>query len=161
MNQSAPALTQRHPNRAVLWGLLVLLLAIAAAAPPFYGMNFPGQSLLPWINLGLPAIAVIFFAIALTRAFGNSAVYRGKVWGSILGVVSALLLAGSVWLHQHAKDLPAAGKAPQVGQKAPDFTLSDTSGNLVSLSQLMTTPIDVNTGKPPKAVLLVFYRGWW
>jgi hypothetical protein len=70
-----------------------------------------------------------------------------------------------------------------VGQKVPDFTLADSNGNKVSLGQLLgkadssisasATPASANnsTGQaipagmspatPPKAVLLVFYRGYW
>ena len=44
------------------------------------------------------------------------------------------------------------------GKKAPEFSLSDTNGKLVSLSELLTTPVD---GKTPKGVVLVFYRGYW
>ena len=66
--------------------------------------------------------------------------------------------------------------APQVGQKVPDFTLADTNGNKVSLGQLLgkgdspaspsnvtgqASPVGTSTGTPPKAVLLVFYRGYW
>jgi len=54
--------------------------------------------------------------------------------------------------------LPASTNAPHVGQKVPEFTLSDSNNRQVSLNQLMTEPIE---GKPPKGVLLVFYRGWW
>ena len=54
--------------------------------------------------------------------------------------------------------LPASKGAPQVGQRAPEFSLPDTSGKQVSLNELLTTPIN---GNAPKGVLLVFYRGYW
>jgi peroxiredoxin len=57
-----------------------------------------------------------------------------------------------------ARWMPAAHGAPQVGRKAPEFTLRDTEGRPVSLSELLSTPLD---GKAPKGVLLVFYRGHW
>jgi hypothetical protein len=57
-----------------------------------------------------------------------------------------------------AKWMPESKGAPQVGQKAPDFTLTDTSGKSVSLGELLSTPIN---GNAPKGVLLVFYRGYW
>ena len=56
------------------------------------------------------------------------------------------------------RQLPASKGAPQVGQRAPDFTLPDTTGKQVSLNELMTTPIN---GKAPRGVLLIFYRGYW
>jgi len=138
-----------------------MLLTIASYVPSLYGLNVPGLFLLPWINLALPGIAVVFFIVALRRAFGQPEVYRGKVWGSILGVLSVLIFALAIVGYRHAKDLPASAGAPRVGQKAPDFTLTDTSGNAVSLSQMIAAPIDASSGKAPKAVLLVFYRGYW
>ncbi|HZE25074.1 MAG TPA: hypothetical protein VE054_13850 [Blattabacteriaceae bacterium] len=74
--------------------------------------------------------------------------------------------------------MPSSAAAPQVGQKVPDFTLADTSGNKVSLDQLLgkadasvsasantatgqAIPVGLSTATPTKAVLLVFYRGYW
>jgi hypothetical protein len=57
-----------------------------------------------------------------------------------------------------ARRLPASAGAPQVGQKAPDFTLTDANNKPVTLAELLTQPIN---NKPPKGVLLIFYRGYW
>jgi hypothetical protein len=57
-----------------------------------------------------------------------------------------------------ARWLPPSKGAPQVGQKAPEFLLMDTTGKSVSLGELLSTPIN---GNAPKGVLLVFYRGYW
>ena len=54
---------------------------------------------------------------------------------------------------------PKSAGAPKVGQKVPDFTLADSSGRSVSLSELLSTPME-NSSRP-KTVLLVFYRGYW
>jgi hypothetical protein len=71
-----------------------------------------------------------------------------------------------------------------VGQKVPDFTLADTNGLKLSLGQLLgkehvtlvapprevmeklgmgnqLPPASASPGTPTKAVLLVFYRGYW
>jgi cytochrome oxidase Cu insertion factor (SCO1/SenC/PrrC family) len=49
-------------------------------------------------------------------------------------------------------DLPATDvERVKVGQPAPDFTLEDTEGNKITLSDFR--------GK--KSVVLVFYRGYW
>jgi peroxiredoxin len=57
-----------------------------------------------------------------------------------------------------ARWLPASTGAPQVSQKAPEFTLKDTGNKAVSLTDLLSQPIN---NKPPRGVLLVFYRGYW
>jgi hypothetical protein len=56
------------------------------------------------------------------------------------------------------RQLPASAHAPRVGQRAPDFTLTDTNGKSVSLAELISAPIN---GKTPTGVLIVFYRGYW
>jgi hypothetical protein len=124
--------------------------------------------------------ALVFAVLGMLRAFRQPQVYGGKVSSSILGVLALLICGLSVFSLVHARDLPAAGGAPQVGQKAPDFTLADTSGNKVSLGQLLgkgdasaladsghagSSPAgaasNASGAVAPKAVLLVFYRGYW
>jgi hypothetical protein len=145
-----------------LVGVVFLFLTILSNVPPLYTLKVPGlQTLLPWLSLLLPAVALVCFAVGLKRAFSQREIYRGRVFGSILGVVSLLLVAGSVWFFIHLRDVPASAGAPKIGQKAPDFTLKDTSGNPVSLSALLTAPIDASSGQAPKGVLLIFYRGYW
>jgi hypothetical protein len=55
-------------------------------------------------------------------------------------------------LHQ----VPASAGAPRVGQRAPDFLLLDQNGKPVGLGDLLRGP-----SGPPKAVALIFYRGFW
>jgi hypothetical protein len=74
-------------------------------------------------------------------------------------VVTLLACALSIFGFFSARKLPASAGAPQVGQKAPDFTLTDTTGKQVSLSQILAEPMP--NGAAPKAALLVFYRGYW
>ena len=150
----------RRRNWALWLGTGLVLVGVAIGAPQVYALNVP-QRILPWLGLVIPAAAVLCFVVGLLRAFKQPQIYRGRVLGSILGVVSLLLFAGSVWLHVHVRDVPASASAPKLGQKAPDFTLQNTSGQPVSLSQMLSTPIDTATGKTPKAVLLIFYRGYW
>ncbi len=62
--------------------------------------------------------------------------------------------------------LPPSKGAPKVGQKAPDFTLSDSSGKPAKLSDLLAGPPSVQTGeaaskKNASWTLLIFYRGYW
>ena len=114
---------------------------------------------LVWASVVFPVIALVSFAVGLKRAFTMREVYGGRIVGSILGVVSLLVVAGSVWLFMHGRDLPGSSGAPHVGQKAPDFTLTDSDGSQVSLAQLLSAPVGASA--QPKAVLLFFYRGYW
>ncbi|HLW55155.1 MAG TPA: hypothetical protein VKW06_20160 [Candidatus Angelobacter sp.] len=159
MSQPSPALGARRPNSALWTGLLLVLLGIVSNFFIFW--HIPGETVWPWVSLLLPAIGVLMMIVGLARAFRQPQIFRGKIAGSILTAVAALLCGLSTIGFFHARDIPASGGAPKVGQKAPDFTLTNTSGKSVSLSQLLTTPIDTRSGKAPKAVLLVFYRGWW
>jgi hypothetical protein len=149
--------TRRRTNSALWYGLLIALFGIGSQF--FYFLRPPPaiSHVLPWINLLLPAIGLIFLFIGLARAFRRSAVYGGKVWGSCVTVIALLLLAGNVVLFHKTRDVPNSAGAPQVGQRLPAFTLSDSSGHPTSFSQLFASA----DGSQPKAVLLVFYRGYW
>lgn len=112
----------------------------------------------PWANLLMFAVAAVLLFFGVRRAFKSDR-RRSKIVASIvatLGVVVIALFLVSFFVGGRA--LPASKGAPQVGQKAPDFTLTDSGGKAVSLNELLSTPIN---GNPPKGVLLVFYRGYW
>ncbi len=80
-------------------------------------------------------------------------VYRGKVSGAILGVLSlAVFVLFCVFNFVLAKNLPASNTAPRAGQPAPAFSLPDANGKPVSLSGMLAGN---------RAVVLVFYRGYW
>ena len=68
------------------------------------------------------------------------------------GVALVLLALGTAAWAQ----LPASKDAPKVGQKAPDFTLPDSTGKPVKLSALAG-----EGGAKGGWLLLVFYRGYW
>ncbi len=53
------------------------------------------------------------------------------------------------------RQVPASNGAPRVGQLAPDFLLLDQNGNPVGLGDLLRGQ------SGPKAVALIFYRGFW
>ena len=141
-----------------IWAGFLITFAGLFAFQLFFVL-FPATRDFPWANLILIAVAVVFLFLGLKRAFKPDRSKKSKVLASILATLSiaaiGLFLFAAFIL---SKQLPASTGAPQVGQKAPDFTLADTTGTQVSLSNLLSTPIK---GKQPKGVLLVFYRGYW
>ncbi len=50
------------------------------------------------------------------------------------------------------RQVPLSAHAPRVGEKAPAFTLADQNGNPVALGDLLSGS---------RAVVLIFYRGFW
>lgn len=122
---------------------------------------FPFTRDFPWANLVLFVIAGVLLFMGLRRGFASDRPHptRSKIVSSIVSVLSLAVIAMFVFvIFIGGRSLPASKGAPQVGQRAPDFSLPDTSGKTVSLKELLTTPID---GKAPKGVLLMFYRGYW
>src|SRR3954453_18155508 len=143
----------RRGNRA-LWIALLLAIAAVACNVGFF-INAPGQRLLPWLSLVLAVSAVDGVVIGFRRLGAQSS--GRKALQVAVGVLSLLLVAFTGFAFVKARELPATAEAPQVGQRVPDFTLQDAEGRPVSLSQLFAAA-DAG-GTPPKAVLLVFYRG--
>jgi hypothetical protein len=95
---------------------------------------------------------VVAFAVA--TALAAVAVVRGRArrWPAWLALgLSSLLLVGGSWFNFVAARVPPAPTALRVGERAPDFTLTDAGGRPVSLADYR--------GKKP--VVLVFYRGYW
>jgi hypothetical protein len=159
-----PETITRRRNWAPLIGLLFALAALFSNAVFFWGL--PGQKIVPVLSLALAAVAVFCITLGIMRAFRQSEFYGGKVSSSILGVFAVVVAALAVFIFVGARKIPGAEHAPQVGQKAPDFTLADTSNNKVTLAQLLAgdgggAAGAAGTLKTPKAVLLIFYRGYW
>ena len=153
---SVAVLNERHRNSAVWLGLILAVVSLLSQG--LFFLKVPGQNALPWLSLALATVAMILVLVGLKRAFFEPQLYRGKVAGSIVTVISLLLFAVTVFGFVTARRIPGTAGVPQVGQRAPDFTLADTSGHNVSLADLLSTPVG---NAHPKAVLLVFYRGYW
>jgi hypothetical protein len=149
---------QRRTNSALWYGLLITLFGLATEFFYFLRPPQPIPQALPWINLLVPAIGLIYLFIGLARAFGRSAVYSGKIWGLGVTALALLLFVGNVALFRQTRDVPKSAGAPRVGERLPEFTLSDSSGQPTSLSQLFAASAST---PQPKALLLVFYRGYW
>ena len=159
-NQKAPGEGKRKWNLQIWSGFL-----LAVATVPSYLLFFARFP----ITRNVPGASWLMFAAAggllvagVHSAFANPEMYRGRIVGLILAVLSL----GAVGVFAYAtlyasRQLPVAGCAPAVGDKAPEFALADTSGRIVALSMLLSEPMPgIQEGKP-RGVLLVFYRGYW
>ncbi len=146
-----------------IWAGFVLSLvagfSYTVAFAPWLDFISPITRDFPWAYLILFAIAMVLLFLGLRRAFKPDKRIVSKIFSSLAAALGLLLLAGFLFVAFVAfRWLPASGGAPQVGQKAPDFTLTDSNNKPVTLAQLLTEPIN---NKPPKGVLLIFYRGYW
>lgn len=148
-------------SRLSIWPVWVgfLLSLVALISFPAFFVRFPVTRDFPWGNLLLIAIAVPLLLIGLRRAFGNGSTRSRKIVSSVVATLSVIVCALFVFGYfVFGRQLPASHESPKVGQKAPEFSLPDTQGKTVALSELLKTPVN---GQAPKGVLLVFYRGYW
>ena len=126
--------------------------------------RFPVTRNVPWANFLLFGVGAASLWAGLRRVLGGTQPFRGKIVSSILTLLSASILGIFCLVILHVtRQLPAAVGSPKIGQKAPEFVLRDTGGNLVSLSTLLSVPLDPSNPSPiaPKGILLIFYRGYW
>lgn len=116
------------------------------------------------LALLLVAAAAVLLVWKLKRTFRETELHRGKLAGYALTTIGVLIigLLGFV-VYQASRGFPGAKNAPQIGQRAPEFSLVDANGNTFTLAQLLSTPItnSGSTRRATKGVLLVFYRGYW
>ncbi|MGA3088324.1 MAG: hypothetical protein ABSD75_06910 [Terriglobales bacterium] len=150
-----PEITEKRWNWPLWWGFLLVLAAMLCNVVLL--VKVPGQRAIPWLSVLLAAAGLVLLVRGLQHAFGQPPVYRRRILSSILSLVSLLLASLAFFVFFYARALPPSLAAPHVGQKAPDFTLPDTAGQPVSLDGMLL-PRD---GVAPKAVLLIFYRGYW
>lgn len=165
-----------------IWTGLILSV-IAFLSYPLFFVRFAVTRDFPWAPLLLFAVAMIFVALGLRRAWSRRKAedesklrfFVRRTIPTIVGAISVLIVGLFVFgVFVFARWLPASQGAPRVGQKAPEFTLTDTNGKTVALADLLSSPINVNTGTAvapprseggaqtsPKGVLLIFYRGYW
>lgn len=136
-----------------------LLSVIAFLSYPFVFVRWPITRDFPWVNLLLFGVAAVLLLLGIKRGFAADRPRRSKIAATVLATLSFVIIGLFVFSTLiAARWLPASHGAPQVRQKAPDFNLADTTGKEMSLSELLSSPIN---GKTPKGVLLVFYRGYW
>ncbi len=143
-------------NTAPWWGLLFSVAALACNGAFF--LNAPLQRIFPWLSLLLALIALGFLAMGLRSLIVHPRLYHRRILSIVVCVIALLPATLSVLAFVGTRKLPSAAEAPQIGQRVPDFTLPDTSGQPVSLDQLLAASPN---SPAPKAVLLIFYRGYW
>lgn len=141
-----------------LWsGFLLTFLAFLSY--PFLFIEWPITRDFPWANFLLFAVALVLLFVGVRRAFRPERRLISKIVAPLLATVSVLVIAFFIFIALiQSRWLPASQAAPAVGQKAPEFTLTDTNNQPVTLASLLSQPIN---NKPPKGVLLIFYRGYW
>lgn len=141
-----------------IWAGFVLSL-VAGLSYPLLLSDWEITRDYAWANLILFAVAIVLLFLGLRRAFKPDKGIVSKIFSSLAAAFGVILLAGLLFLVFVAfRWLPESAGAPEVGRKAPDFTLTDSNNQPVTLAQLLTEPVN---NKPPKAVLLIFYRGYW
>ena len=141
-------------KRSWNWSLWIGFLFVLAGFLSYgFFAQFPITRDFPWVNFLLFAAGGIFLVVGLFRAFGRPQIYRGKIFGPILATLALLMFGLFSYIFFYGlRQLPPSTGAPRVGQRAPEFTLSDQDGKEVSLSDLVSRS---------KAVALIFYRGFW
>jgi len=144
-------------NWPIWLGFLICIFAFLSY--PFIFVNWAATRDFPWANILLFAVGAVFLAIGIRRGFSPGRRLFGKIVTAAVATIAMLTLAMFIFVAFVASRwLPVSAGAPQVGQKAADFTLVDTNNKSVTLAELRSQPIN---GKPAKGVLLIFYRGYW
>ena len=140
-----------------LWAGFLLVLAGAVGYLAVFAW-YPVTRDFPWVSLLMFLGGALLLVLGLRRSFREPDLYRGKIFGSILTMLSVAVVSLFCYgLFYKGRQMPASAAAPHLGQKAPDFTLPDQNGNPVSLADLLS---GASTAKP-KGAVLIFYRGYW
>lgn len=141
-----------------LWaGFVVILFSFLSY--PFLFIDYPLLRDFPWLNLLLFAVGFGLLILGLRRAFRPGRKAISKLSAVVVTTLGVLVVAFFIFIaFIEARRLPLSAGAPQLGQKAPDFTVTDINNQPVALADLLTQRIN---DKPAKGVLLIFYRGYW
>ena len=124
------------------WALLGLLLVLSGPAAYLLLIDQPFMRSTGAQGFALIGAGALIGVIAARR--------DRRTWVRILGGINLIALVLAVVAFFALAALPAAPTFAQL-ETAPDFSLTDHRGQLVSLHE-------VREGGP---VLLVFYRGFW
>jgi cytochrome oxidase Cu insertion factor (SCO1/SenC/PrrC family) len=132
-------------NWRLTFGFLLCLAAFFSYI--YFFSRFPITRDVPWVSLILIAVAVVLLISGARAAQRKVAAW---IVAGLGFAIAAFFCFGTLVV---TRWLPPASAAVQIGQHAPDFTLSDANGKQVALAALEAAA--------PKAVLLIFYRGYW
>lgn len=139
----------RRWNLSLWLGFVVVLAGVVSYE---YFAQFPVTRDFPWLNLLLIGVGFFLLVTGLFRAFGNPKLYRGKISGTIMALISVCLVAlFSYEIFFVLRELPVSAQAPRIGEKAPAFALPDQNGRPIALADLLS----------PHGAILIFYRGHW
>ena len=142
---------KRSWNLPIWIGFAIVLVALGSYVPIF--VKFAVTRDVPWVNYLLLLLGIGVLALGLRRAYLEPLRYRGKVSGSILGAAAVVLAGAFVMFTVYlTKQIPSSESALHLGERAPAFTLRNADGKPVTLSDLMSKH---------RAVVLIFYRGYW
>ena len=141
-----------------LWlGFVITIFAFLSY--PFIFANWATTRDFPWVNIPLFIVALVLLFFGVRRAFAPGRHLISKIIAPIVMLISVLVIAMFIFTaFVVSRWLPPSTNAPQVNQHAPEFTLKDTGNKPVSLTALLTEPIN---NKSPRGTLLIFYRGYW
>jgi hypothetical protein len=136
----------------LIWAGFAFVIAALVSYIPLFTL-FPVTRDVPWVNYFLFLVGGFLLAFGIIRAFRDPERYRGKISGSILSGLSLVLFGFFVFFIAYAtKQIPSRESALRTGSTAPPFTLVDAAGRQVTSSDLL---------KSHRALVLVFYRGYW
>ena len=136
----------------LIWAGFAFVIAALVSYIPLFAL-FPVTRDVPWVNYLLFLVGGFLLAVGIMRAFRDPEHYRGKISGSILAGLSLVLFGVFVFFIAYAtKQIPSSEGALRPGSAAPPFTLVDAAGRQVTSSGLL---------KNHRALVLVFYRGYW
>lgn len=153
------AITPTRTNGALWLGLTLAVLGVLCNFVFF--IHPPLQHAIPWLSLLLGIGAIILLILATKNLFTERRSIAGRIFGVFVVLFTLLLSAASIFGFYQSRAIPASANAPQIGNVAPDFTLTDTNGNSVTLSALFSPAAAAAGAAQTKAVLLIFYRGYW
>jgi hypothetical protein len=135
------------------WPLWVgFVVAVGGLFSYEYFVRFPITRDFPWANLLLFGIGAVLLLVGLFRAFGRPQVYRGRVFGAIFAAIAFSLFGFfSYEIFYVLRQVPRSAQAPEVGERARNFSLPDQNDTRIALGDLLS----------PNGVVLIFYRGHW